>query len=316
MLEIPQPGNVFVNVGERTNVTGSRKFAKLILDDQFEEAVEIARQQVDAGAQIVDINMDEAMLDSAAAMTRFVNLIATEPDISKVPLMIDSSKWSVIEAGLRCFQGKSVVNSISLKEGEEAFLEHARLCRRYGAAVVVMAFDETGPGRHGRAKVAIARRAYELLTDKAGFAPEDIILDPNIFAIATGIEEHNGYAVVVHRGDAADQGRAAPCPRLGRRLERLVQLPRQRSGPRGDPLGVPLPRDRGRDGHGHRQCRPARDLRRHRAGPARARRGRRPQPPAGRDRAAPRGRRRGRGAGAGSRAPTPSPGVHCPSRSA
>jgi 5-methyltetrahydrofolate--homocysteine methyltransferase len=195
MLAIPQPGNVFVNVGERTNVTGSRKFAKLILEDRFEDAVEIARQQVDAGAQIVDVNMDEAMLDSAAAMTRFVNLIATEPDISKVPLMIDSSKWSVIEAGLRCVQGKSVVNSISMKEGEQSFLEHARLCRRYGAAVVVMAFDEQGQADTVERKVAIARRAYELLTEQAGFPPEDIILDPNIFAIATGIEEHSGYAV-------------------------------------------------------------------------------------------------------------------------
>ena len=194
-LELPQPGNIFVNVGERTNVTGSRKFASLILDDRFEEAVEIARQQVDAGAQVVDINMDEAMLDSAAAMTTFVNLIATEPDICKVPLMIDSSKWSVIEAGLRCVQGKSIVNSISLKEGEEAFLEHARLCRRYGAAVVVMAFDEQGQADTVERKVAICRRAYEILTEQAGFAPEDIILDPNIFAIATGIEEHNGYAV-------------------------------------------------------------------------------------------------------------------------
>jgi 5-methyltetrahydrofolate--homocysteine methyltransferase len=195
MLEIPQPGNVFVNVGERTNVTGSRKFAKLILEDRFEEAVEVARQQVDAGAQLIDVNMDEAMLDSAAAMTRFLRLIASEPDISRVPVMIDSSKWSVIEAGLRCVQGKSVVNSISMKEGEDAFLEHARLCRRYGAAVVVMAFDEAGQADTVERKVTIARRAYELLTTKAGFAPEDVILDPNIFAIATGIEEHNGYAV-------------------------------------------------------------------------------------------------------------------------
>ena len=194
-LEIPQPGNVFVNVGERTNVTGSRKFAKLILEDQFEEAVEVARQQVEAGAQLIDINMDEAMLDSAAAMTRFVNLISSEPDISRVPLMIDSSKWSVIEAGLRCAQGKSVVNSISLKEGEEAFLEHASLCRRYGAAVVVMAFDEAGQADTVERKVAIARRAYELLTTRAGFPPEDVIIDPNIFAIATGIEEHSDYAV-------------------------------------------------------------------------------------------------------------------------
>ncbi|HSL33534.1 MAG TPA: methionine synthase, partial [Candidatus Limnocylindrales bacterium] len=194
-LEIPQPGNVFVNVGERTNVTGSRKFAKLILEDRFEEAVEVARQQVDAGAQLIDVNMDEAMLDSAAAMTRFLRLIASEPDISKVPIMIDSSKWSVIEAGLRCVQGRPVVNSISMKEGEGPFLEHAALCRRYGAAVVVMAFDEAGQADTVERKVGIARRAYELLTERAGFAPEDIILDPNIFAIATGIEEHNDYAV-------------------------------------------------------------------------------------------------------------------------
>jgi 5-methyltetrahydrofolate--homocysteine methyltransferase len=194
-LVIPQPGNIFVNVGERTNVTGSRKFASLILEDRYEEAVEVARQQVDAGAQMIDVNMDEAMLDSAAAMTRFVNLIASEPDISKVPLMIDSSKWSVIEAGLRCVQGKPVVNSISLKEGEEPFLEHARLVRRYGAAVVVMAFDEQGQADTVERKVSIAHRAYDLLTKQAGFAPEDIILDPNIFAIATGIEEHSNYAV-------------------------------------------------------------------------------------------------------------------------
>jgi 5-methyltetrahydrofolate--homocysteine methyltransferase len=194
-LEIPQPGNIFVNVGERTNVTGSRKFATLILDDRFEDAVEIARQQVEAGAQIIDINMDEGMLDSAAAMKRFLTLIASEPDISRVPVMIDSSKWSVIETGLRCVQGKAVVNSISLKEGEEPFLEHARLVRRYGAAVVVMAFDEQGQADTVDKKVAIATRAYRLLTERAGFAPEDIILDPNIFAIATGIEEHNDYAV-------------------------------------------------------------------------------------------------------------------------
>ena len=195
MLEIPQPGNVFVNVGERTNVTGSRKFAKLVIDDRFDEAVEIARQQVDAGAQMIDVNVDEAMLDSAAAMSRFLNLVASEPDISRVPVMIDSSKWSVIEAGLRCVQGKPVVNSISLKEGEQPFLEHARLCRRYGAAVVVMAFDEKGQADTVERKVAIATRAYRILTEQAGFAPEDIILDPNIFAIATGIEEHSGYAV-------------------------------------------------------------------------------------------------------------------------
>ncbi|MFL5770754.1 MAG: methionine synthase [Chloroflexota bacterium] len=194
-LAIPQPGNVFVNIGERTNVTGSRKFAKLILDDRFDEAVEVARQQVEAGAQLIDVNMDEAMLDSEAAMSRFLRLLASEPDISAVPVMIDSSKWSVIEAGLRCVQGKAVVNSISLKEGEAVFLEHAALCRRYGAAAVVMAFDEQGQADTVERKVAIAHRAYVLLTQQAGFAPEDVILDPNIFAIATGIEEHADYAV-------------------------------------------------------------------------------------------------------------------------
>src|SRR4051812_12905750 len=194
-MTIPQPGNLFVNVGERTNVTGSRKFARLILDGKFDEAVDIAREQVEAGAQMIDVNMDEAMLDSAAAMTRFLNLIAGEPDIAKVPVMIDSSKWEVIEAGLKCVQGKGVVNSISMKEGEEPFLEHARLVRRYGAAAVVMAFDEKGQADTAERKVDILTRAYRLLTEEVGFPPEDVIVDPNIFAIATGIEEHNRYAV-------------------------------------------------------------------------------------------------------------------------
>jgi 5-methyltetrahydrofolate--homocysteine methyltransferase len=194
-LTIPTPGNIFVNVGERTNVTGSRKFAKLILDGKYDEAVDIAREQVDSGAQIIDVNMDEAMLDSTAAMTRFLNLIAGEPDIARVPVMIDSSKWEVIEAGLKCIQGKGVVNSISLKEGEEAFLHHARLVHRYGAAAVVMAFDERGQADSADRKLEILTRAYRLLTEEAGFAPEDVILDPNIFAIATGIEEHNRYAL-------------------------------------------------------------------------------------------------------------------------
>jgi 5-methyltetrahydrofolate--homocysteine methyltransferase len=194
-VAIPQPGGVFVNVGERTNVTGSRKFAKLILDDRYDEAVEVARQQVEAGAQLIDVNMDEAMLDSEAAMTRFLRLIAAEPDISAVPVMLDSSRWDVIEAGLKCVQGKSVVNSISLKEGEAPFLDHARLCRRYGAAAVVMGFDEQGQADTTERKVAVATRAYRLLTEQAGFDPEDVILDPNIFAIGTGIEEHAGYAV-------------------------------------------------------------------------------------------------------------------------
>ncbi|ABS64012.1 methionine synthase [Parvibaculum lavamentivorans DS-1] len=185
----------FINIGERTNVTGSAKFKKLIVEDRFDEALDVARQQVENGAQIIDINMDEGMLDSKAAMVRFLNLIASEPDISRVPIMIDSSKWDVIEAGLKCVQGKAVVNSISLKEGEEAFLEHARKVKRYGAAAVVMAFDEEGQADTANRKFEICERAYKLLTEVVGFPPEDIIFDPNIFAVATGIEEHNNYAV-------------------------------------------------------------------------------------------------------------------------
>ena len=187
--------SLFVNVGERTNVTGSKAFARMILNEQYEEALAVARQQVENGAQVIDVNMDEAMLDSVAAMTRFLNLIASEPDIARVPIMIDSSKWSVIEAGLKCVQGKAIVNSISLKEGEEEFLRQANLCRRYGAAVIVMAFDETGQADTFARKTEICERAYRLLVDRVGFPPEDIIFDPNIFAIATGIDEHNNYAV-------------------------------------------------------------------------------------------------------------------------
>jgi 5-methyltetrahydrofolate--homocysteine methyltransferase len=186
---------LFVNVGERTNVTGSKMFARLIREEKYDEAVAVARQQVESGAQIIDINMDEAMLDSVACMHRFLNLIASEPDIARVPVMIDSSKWSVIETGLKCVQGKSIVNSISLKEGEEPFLKQARLCRRYGAAAVVMAFDEKGQADTLERRQEICTRAYNLLINEVGFPPEDIIFDPNVFAIATGIDEHNHYAV-------------------------------------------------------------------------------------------------------------------------
>ena len=186
---------LFVNIGERTNVTGSRAFARLILAGDYAGAVEVARQQVQNGAQMIDVNMDEAMLDSRAAMVRFLEMIAGEPDIARVPVMIDSSKWTVIEAGLKCVQGKPVVNSISMKEGEEEFLRQARLVRRYGAAAIVMAFDEKGQADTFERKIDICRRAYELLTARADFPPEDIVFDPNIFAIATGIEEHNNYAV-------------------------------------------------------------------------------------------------------------------------
>ena len=187
--------SLFVNVGERTNVTGSAKFRKLIEAGDYTAALEIAKQQVTAGAQIIDINMDEGMLDSEAAMVRFLNLVAAEPDIARVPIMLDSSKWSVIEAGLKCVQGKCIVNSISLKEGEEVFIEHARKLRRYGAAAVIMAFDEQGQADSVARKVSISTRAYKLLTEKVGFPPEDLIFDPNIFAIATGMEEHNNYGV-------------------------------------------------------------------------------------------------------------------------
>jgi 5-methyltetrahydrofolate--homocysteine methyltransferase len=185
----------FINVGERTNVTGSAMFKRLILDDNYEKALDVARQQVENGAQIIDINMDEAMLDSEAAMTRFLNLIGSEPDISRVPIMIDSSKWTVIEAGLKCVQGKAIVNSISLKEGEENFLHQAKLLKRYGAATVVMAFDEKGQADTEDRKFEICQRSYKLLTEKIGFPAQDIIFDPNIFAVATGIEEHNNYAL-------------------------------------------------------------------------------------------------------------------------
>ena len=187
--------SLFVNVGERTNVTGSRAFAKLILAGDFAGAVEVARQQVGSGAQMIDVNMDEAMLDSKAAMVRFLHLIAAEPDIARVPVMVDSSRWEVIEAGLKCVQGKPVVNSISMKEGEGEFLRQARLVKRYGAAAIVMCFDEKGQADTYERRIEVARRAYDLLVDQVGFPPEDIVIDPNVFAIATGIDEHANYAV-------------------------------------------------------------------------------------------------------------------------
>src|SRR3989441_1010990 len=190
-----RPDLSFVNIGERTNVTGSPKFAKFILAGQYEEALGVARDQVEGGAQIIDVNMDEGLLDSEAAMTRFLNLIAVEPDIARVPIMIDSSRWPVIEAGLKCIQGKGIVNSISLKEGEDVFKDYARKIRRYGAAVVVMAFDEKGQADTTDRKVAVCSRAFRILTEAVGFPPQDIIFDPNVLTVATGIEEHNNYAV-------------------------------------------------------------------------------------------------------------------------
>src|SRR5881398_3599891 len=190
-----RPETNFINIGERTNVTGSKKFARLIRDNKYEEALSVARQQVESGAQILDVNMDDALLDGVKAMTTFINLLQSEPDIAKIPLMIDSSKFEIIEAGLKCVQGKCIVNSISMKEGEEKFIEQAFICNSFGAAVIVMAFDEKGQADTKERKIEICKRAYKILTEQVGFDPEEIIFDPNIFAIATGMEEHNNYAV-------------------------------------------------------------------------------------------------------------------------
>src|SRR6266498_3182143 len=190
-----RPETNFVNVGERTNVTGSKKFARLIRENKYEEALSVARQQAESGAQVLDVNMDDALLDGVKAMTTFLNLLQAEPDIAKIPIMIDSSKFEIIEAGLKCVQGKCIVNSISMKEGVDKFIEHAFICQAYGAAVVVMAFDEQGQADTLERRITICEKAYKILTEEVGFEPQDIIFDPNIFAIATGIEEHNNYAV-------------------------------------------------------------------------------------------------------------------------
>src|SRR6187455_1335745 len=190
-----RPESNFVNVGERTNVTGSKKFARLVRENKYEEALSVARQQVENGAQVIDINMDDALLDGVQAMSTFLNLVQAEPDIARIPIMIDSSKFEIIEAGLKCVQGKCIVNSISMKEGEAKFIEQAFICKSYGAAVIVMAFDEKGQADTKERKVEICHRAYKILTEQVGYDPQDIIFDPNIFAIATGMEEHNNYGV-------------------------------------------------------------------------------------------------------------------------
>src|ERR1700741_765377 len=192
---VVRPDTNFVNVGERTNVTGSKMFARLIKENKYEEALSVARQQVENGAQVLDVNMDDALLDGVKAMTTFLNLLQAEPDIARIPIMIDSSKFEIIEAGLKCVQGKCIVNSISMKEGEAKFIEQAHICKSYGASVIVMAFDEVGQADTKERKIDICHRAYKLLTEQVGFDPQDIIFDPNIFAVATGIEEHNNYAV-------------------------------------------------------------------------------------------------------------------------
>src|SRR3954465_14717187 len=186
-----RPETNFINIGERTNVTGSKKFARLIRENKYEEALSVARQQVESGAQVLDVNMDDALLDGVQAMTTFLNLVQSEPDIARIPIMIDSSKFEIIEAGLKCVQGKCIVNSISLKEGEKKFIQHAEICRMYGASVVVMAFDENGQADTLQKRIDVSERAYKILTEQVDFDPQDIIFDPNVFAVATGLEEHN-----------------------------------------------------------------------------------------------------------------------------
>ena len=289
----------FVNVGERTNVTGSAKFRKLVTAGDYAAALAIARDQVENGAQIIDVNMDEGLLDSEKAMVTFLNLVAAEPDIARVPVMVDSSKFSVIEAGLKCVQGKAVVNSISMKEGEAAFIAHAKTVRRYGAAVVVMAFDEQGQADTLERKCAIARRAYDILVNEVGFPPEDIIFDPEHFRDRDRDGGAQRLRRRLHRGRALDPGEPAARPRLRRRLEPVVLVPRQRAGARGHALGLSLSRHQGRHGHGHRQCRADGGLRRSRCRVARSLRGRGAQPAARRGRAA---------AGAGAEIPGPRQG--------
>ncbi len=290
---VVRPETNFVMIGERTNITGSKKFARLIKAGDYESALAVARDQVEGGANIVDVNMDEGLIDGEKAMTRFLNLVSADPSIARVPVMVDSSKWSVIEAGLKCVQGKSIVNSISLKAGEEEFLHQARLVRRYGAAVVVMAFDEEGQAVTKDRKVAICERAFKLLTEKAGFAPEDIIFDVNILTVGTGIEEHNNYAVEFIEAVRELKHRLPLLQDLGRGEQRLVLVSRQRRRPRGDERRVPVPRHPRRAGHGDRQRRPARGLRGDPQGPARASRGRPAQSTARRRRSADRVRRVG-----------------------
>ena len=277
--------SLFVNVGERTNVTGSKAFARLILAGDYAEALSVARQQVENGAQVIDVNMDEAMLDSQAAMTKFLNLVAAEPDISRVPIMIDSSKWSVIEAGLKCVQGKGIVNSISLKEGEAEFVQQAKLARRYGAAVIVMAFDEKGQADTLERKTSICERCYQHPHRAGGLPARGHHLRPEHLRHR---HRHRGAQPLrprLPRGRGVDPPPPAAREDLRRRVQPLVLLPRQRAGARGHAHRVPVPRRQGRHDDGHRERRAARRVRGHPDGPARARRGRDLRPPPGRHRA-------------------------------
>ncbi len=251
-----RPDSNFINIGERTNVAGSPKFAQLIKAGDYEAALAIARQQVENGAQVIDVCMDEGMIDGVTAMTRFLNLVASEPDICKVPVMIDSSKWEVIEAGLKCLQGKGIVNSISLKEGEEKFLHQAKLVRRYGAAVVVMAFDERGQADTFERRIAVCKRAYDLLTQKVGFPPQDIIFDPNVLTVGTGMEEHANYAVDFIRATKWIKENL-PGQSQRRHQQRFVFVSRQQRCARSHAQRVSVSRDSCRPRHGHRQRRHA-----------------------------------------------------------
>ena len=284
----------FVMVGERTNVTGSARFRRLIEANDFQGALDVALDQVRGGANILDVNMDADLLDSEAAMTTFLSLVATEPEVARLPIMIDSSRWSVLEAGLKCVQGKGIVNSLSLKEGEEDFLAKARLVRRYGAGVVVMAFDEQGQAETAERKVAICERAYRLLVDEVGFPPEDIVFDPNILAVATGMEEHAEFAKSFIEAVPLLKERC-PGAKVSGGVSNLSFAFRGNEVVREAIHSVvPLPRHPGGARHGDRERGPARGLRGHPARPARARRGHRLQPAAGRDRA--HGHVRGHGA--------------------
>ncbi len=275
----------FQMIGERTNVTGSKKFQRLIKDGKFGEAVDVALEQVRGGANLIDVNMDEGLLDSEQAMTHFLNLIATEPEISRLPIMIDSSKWTVLEAGLKCVQGKPVVNSISLKEGEDDFLKKARRVQQYGAGVVVMAFDETGQADTVARKVEICSRAYKLLTEKLDFDPTDIIFDPEHPGDCDGTRRAQRIRHQFHRGMRADQSSVPRRQFQRRRQQPVVLVPRQRRRAGGDSLGVSLPCDQSRPEHGHRERRPADRVRGHSERSPRARRRHHLQPPAGCDRA-------------------------------
>ncbi len=279
------PDSLFANVGERTNVTGSRRFARLIREEDYETALDVARDQVAGGAQIVDVNMDEGLLDSPVAMTRFLNMLAVDPEIARVPIMVDSSNWEVIEAGLKTLQGKGVVNSISLKDGEDAFRDKARLVRRYGAAAIVMAFDEKGQADTVERRVKVCERAYRILVDEEGFPPEDIIFDANVFAVATGHRGARPLRHLVHRRGAPHQGGVSARAHERRHQQRQLLLPGKPRGARGDARGLPLPRHRRRPRHGDRQRGGAPRLRRDPLGSARPGRGRalRPQSRGDRD---------------------------------